>query len=229
MCGRIIQAAGPLRYAFVDGLDLRSDRLGNLPRRYNGAPGQDLLVIRRNHRTGDVTLEPLRWGLVPHWTTDPKPKLRPINARAETVAGSAMFAEAYARRRCLVPVDGFYEWHATGRGKQPYAIGMADGAPFALGGLWENWKDPASGEWLRTFAVVTVPANELLAHLHPRMPLILHPQDYGRWLGGEDDPADLLRPFPGALMRYWPVSARVNSFREDDGSLPEPIALQAAG
>jgi putative SOS response-associated peptidase YedK len=229
MCGRIIQAAGPLRYLFVQGLDVRDNRLDNAPRRFNAAPGQDILAIRQNHRTGEVSLDLLRWGLVPHWTTEPKPKLRPINARAETIARTRMFAEAYARRRCLIPVDGFYEWQVGPRGKQPYAIGMADGAPFALGGVWENWKDPTTGEWLRTFAIVTVPANDRLAPLHARMPLILGSGDYARWLSAEEDPADLLAPFASEAMRYWPVSVRVNSFREDDNGLIREVALQATG
>lgn len=223
MCGRIIQAAGPLRYGLVDGLDLGEGRLHNLPRRYNGAPGQDILVIRENHRTGERSLEPLRWGLIPHWTREARPQRRPINARAETVARLRSFADAYARRRCIVPVDGFYEWQVTGRAKQPHAITMRDRAPFGLAGIWENWKHPETGEWVRTFAIITVPANDLVAGIHDRMPAILAPDDYPRWLGPEPDPRDLLRPFPASVMTAWPVSPRVNAVREDDADLLVPM------
>lgn len=227
MCGRIIQAE-PARYAFVDGLNVRDSGLSNIPRRYNGAPGQELLVIRQNHRTGERALDLLKWGLIPHWSKEPKPKLLPINARAETVATAPMFADAYARRRCIVPVDGYYEWQASGRSKQPYAIAMKDRAPFGLAGLWENRKDPASGEWVRTFAILTVPANPLLAAIHDRMPVILRPSDYERWLGTESDPRDLLVPYPAEPMTMWPVSARVNAVRDDEAGLMEPTELQAS-
>src|SRR6476620_6438593 len=96
------------------------------------------------------------------------------------------------------------------KAKQPFAIAMKDGYPFGLGGIWENWKDPASGEWVRTFAIITTDANDLVAEIHDRMPLILAPADYGRWLSDEADPSDLMRPFPAALMRMWPISTRVN-------------------
>jgi putative SOS response-associated peptidase YedK len=103
-------------------------------------------------------------------------------------------------------VDGFYEWKAIRgqRAKQPYAIAMKDGSPFGIAGLWENWNDPASGEWIRTFAVITAAANELVAEIHDRMLAIPAPEDYTRWLSDESDPRDLLRPFPASLMRMWP-------------------------
>jgi putative SOS response-associated peptidase YedK len=99
---------------------------------------------------------------------------------------------------------------------------------FGIGGLWENWKDPASGEWIRTFVVITTGANELVAQIHDRMPLIIAPADYERWLGDEPDPHDLMRPFPGELMRMWPISTRVNKPENDDPSILEPIKLSAA-
>ena len=228
MCGRIIQASGPLRYALVDGLDVNDSRVGNLPRRYNGAPGQDLLVIRENHRTSERSIEPLRWGLIPNWTREARPKVRPINAKAESIARTPMFAEAYARRRCIVPVDGFFEWAGRKGARQPYAIGMRDGSPFALAGIWENWKNPETEEWQRTFAIVTVPANALVGTIHDRMPAILRPEDYERWLGPEADAHDALKTFPAEPMRIWPVSARVNFVREDDAALLEEIALTSS-
>ena len=107
--------------------------------------------------------------------------------------------------------------------KQPYAIAMKNGAPFGLAGLWENWKDPATGEWLRTFCIVTTRANSLVRQIHSRMPLILKAADYGRWLSDEDDPRDLLQPHPSEPMTMWPVSTRVNSPKNDDPSLIEPL------
>jgi putative SOS response-associated peptidase YedK len=107
----------------------------------------------------------------------------------------------------------------------PYAIAMKDGKPFGIGGLWENWKDPVSGEWIRTFVVITTDANELVAEIHNRMPLILAPADYIRWLSDERDPRDLLRPFPAAPMRMSPISTRVNKPENDDPSIVEPVAL----
>jgi putative SOS response-associated peptidase YedK len=140
------------------------------------------------------------------------------------------FRDAYRRRRCIVPVDGFFEWKAIKgqKAKQPHAIAMKDGSPFGLGGLWENWKEPVSGEWVRTFAIITTDANELVADIHNRMPLILAPTDYVRWLSGESDPHDLMRPFPAQPMRMWPISTRVNKPENDDPSIVEPIELSAA-
>jgi putative SOS response-associated peptidase YedK len=100
---------------------------------------------------------------------------------------------------------------------------MKDGAPFGIAGIWENWKEPASGEWLRTFAIITTDANELVADIHDRMPVILAPSDYARWLGEETNPRDLMRPFPAELMRMWPISTRVNKPENDDPSIIEPI------
>jgi putative SOS response-associated peptidase YedK len=229
VCGRVIQSSAPFGLAIVNGMDLRDSRIHNYPPHWNGAPSQELLVIRRNHHTGEVSLDPLRWGLIPHFCEDPKGGRKRINAKCETVSRLPTFREAYRRRRCILPVDGFFEWRAIkGKAKQPYAIAMKDGYPFGLGGIWENWKDPASGEWIRTFAIITTDANELVAEIHDRMPLILAPADYGRWLSTEPDPHDLLRPFPAAPMRIWPISTRVNKPENDDPSILRPIELSAA-
>ena len=223
MCARISQHSGPLKFKFVDGLDIPDNRYTNIPRRYNGAPGQELLVIRENHRTDERSLDLIKWGFVPNWTPEAKPKIKSVNARAEGIASSRMFAEAYAKRRCIIPVDNYFEWREEDGAKQPYAIGMTDGAPFALAGLWDNWKNPESGEWQRTFAVITVAANAMMAEIHHRMPAILRPEDCARWIGPEADPRDLLVSYPAEAMRMWRVSRRVNSVREEDASLIEPI------
>ncbi len=130
MCGRVIQSSAPFRLAIFDGLDVRESRVHNYPPRWNGAPSQELLVIRRNHQTSQVSLDPLRRGLIPYWCDDPKGGRKPINAKSETVANLPTFREAYRKRRCIVPVDGFFEWKAIKgqRAKQPFAIAMKDGA-----------------------------------------------------------------------------------------------------
>jgi putative SOS response-associated peptidase YedK len=227
MCGRIIQASGPLKFAIVDGLNVVDSRYANTPPRYNGAPSQDILVIRQNHETGERSLDPLKWGLIPYWCKDPKGGRKPINAKAETVATVPSFRDAYQRRRCIVPVDGFFEWKAIKgqRAKQPYAIAMKDGSPFGIAGIWENWKDPRSGEWIRTFAIITTDANEMVAGIHDRMPAILPPADYDRWLSREPDPHDLLLPYPASLMRMGAVSTRVSKPENDDASIVEPVRL----
>ena len=132
--------------------------MGNVRPRYNAAPSQELLVIRQNQKTGKRSLDLIRWGLIPHWRTEPKVGRKPINAKAESVSRLPIFKDAYAARRCIVPVDGFFEWRAIKgtRAKQPYAIAMKDGSLFGLAGLWENWRNPNTGEWERTFAIITV-------------------------------------------------------------------------
>jgi putative SOS response-associated peptidase YedK len=221
MCGRIIQSSSPLRLAIVDGLEVSDSRMGNIRPRYNAAPSQELLVIRENRKTGERSLDFIKWGLIPHWFTDPRGGRRPINAKAESVSKLPTFREAYAQRRCIVPVDGFFEWRAIkgARTKQPYAIARKDGSPFGLAGLWENWRNPNTGEWERTFAIITVPFNSLVEQIHDRMPAILKPATYERWLGPERDPHDLLMTYPSEPMTMWPISTRVNTPENDDASL----------
>jgi putative SOS response-associated peptidase YedK len=231
MCGRVVQASPPdqLGLRVVSALDPRdnrvqADRYGNVPPRYNAAPSQELWVIRRNPETGEASMDLLKWGLIPYWCKE-RPKPPPINAKAETVSKLPMFREAYRKRRCIVPVDGFFEWRAERGSKQPYAIAMKDRSPFGLAGLWENWKDPATGEWVRTFCIITTAANDLVSRIHDRMPAILRPEDYASWLGEEKPPADLLAPFPPEPMTMWPISNRVNSPKNDDAQLLEAIEL----
>jgi putative SOS response-associated peptidase YedK len=137
MCGRIIQSSGAPGYTIVDGMHVRDSRVHNCPPRWNAAPSQELLVIRRNHHTGEISLDPLRWGIIPFWCKDPSGGRKPINANCETVQKLPMFRDAYRLRRCIVPVDGFFEWKAIKgqKAKQPYAIALKDGKPFGLGGL----------------------------------------------------------------------------------------------
>jgi putative SOS response-associated peptidase YedK len=137
---------------------------------------------------GERSLDMLRWGLVPFWAKDLNVGFANINAKAEGIENRPPFREAFQRRRCLVPVDSFYEWKKTGTGKQPYAIALASGRLMALAGLWENWRSPA-GEWMRSFAIITTTPNELCAELHNRMPVVLKPETWPVWLG--EEPADV--------------------------------------
>jgi len=221
MCGRVTQKSGPLRLAIVEGVDVSDSRMSNIPPRYNAAPSQELPVIRQNHKTGERSLEFIKWGLIPHWCQDAQGGRKPINAKAESVARLPMFREAYALRRCIVPVDGFFEWRTIrgARAKQPYAIAMKDGSPFGLAGLWENWRNPKTGDWERTFAIITVPSNELVGKIHDRMPAILERAGYDRWLGLQLDPHNLLITYPSEPMTMWPISTRVNKPENDDPSL----------
>jgi len=227
MCGRITQKSDPRRL----GLGLTTTTLVEpltVPPRYNGSPGQEHWVIRQHPETGERTLDRLWWGLIPHWVKDETGGHRPINAKGETVASLPTFRDAYKRRRCLVPIDNFFEWNAikSATAKQPYAIGMKSGEPFALAGIWENWRRPGTDDWIRTFAVITTTANDLMYSIHDRMPVIVAPINYERWLSAiEPDPRDLLVPFPSAPMLIWPISARVNKPANDDAEILEPMAI----
>jgi putative SOS response-associated peptidase YedK len=160
-----------------------------------------------------------------------KPASAPFNAKAETVAVLPSFRDCYRRRRCLLPVDNFFEWRAIkgAKAKLPYAIAMKSGEPFALAGVWENWQDPGSERWTRTFAVITTAANELVRDIHDRMPVIIPPLAYDRWLStDEPDPRDLLVPFPAEPMRIWPISTRVNTPDNDDEHVLDPLERSEA-
>ncbi len=223
MCGRFVQHQSPLFYVEHFGLDTRDTRLPNAPARYNVAPTQDVMVIRHNPETARAELSLLRWGLVPSWAKDMKIAASLINARSETVTEKPAFRAAWAKpRRCIVPADAFYEWQRTQSGKQPYAIALKGGAPMGFAGLWEGWKDPATGQWLRTFTILTCAANALMAPLHDRMPVIVPLSEMDRCLTAPD-PRDLLRPADPAQMELWPVSTRVNSVRNEDADLLVPV------
>ena len=220
MCGRFVSAmpAEMIRRLFrIEG------RLPNAPPSWNVAPRQQALVVRLHPETGARHLDLLGWGLVPHWIGDPKAARRPINARAETVATTPMFRDAFARRRCLVPADAFYEWRKTETGKLPYAIARADGAPLALAGLWEGWRGP-DGSVLRSFAIVVTAANATMAPIHDRMPVIVEEADWPVWLGEtEGDPRDLLHPAADDALRLWRVSTDVNRPANNNEALLNPI------
>ena len=222
MCGRITQKSNPRVLGLKIATLVEPLYADNTPPRYNGAPGQEHWVIRQSPKTGERTLDRLWWGLIPYWTKDPKGGRKPINAKSETVVSLPSFRDAYKRRRCLLPIDSFFEWKPIEgqKTKQPYAIGMKSGEPFALAAIWENWQRPGTEEWMRSFAVLTCPANELMADIHDRMPVIIPPESYDRWLGTlYPSPLDLLTPFPSGPMTKWPVSTRVNKPDNDDAAI----------
>jgi putative SOS response-associated peptidase YedK len=197
--------------------------LPNVAPSWNIAPSLDAMVVRRHPKTGERHLDLLKWGLLPSFTKDPVHAKRPINARAETIATSEMFNSAFARRRCLVPADAFYEWKVVGGGKQPYAIVRADNQPMAFAGLWEwfRWPDETVA---RTFTIITTNANGIMADLHDRMPVILEQSDWPKWLGEvKADPRTLLRPSADDALRVWPISKQVNTPRNNGAELLKPI------
>jgi putative SOS response-associated peptidase YedK len=188
--------------------------------RYNIAPTQDIAAVREAETEGRE-LVALRWGLVPFWAKDPAIGNRMINARAETVAEKPAFRAAYRRRRCLVLADGFYEWHREGNVKIPYFISLASEEAFAFAGLWEQWRNKETDESLQTATLITTQANEFLAPLHHRMPVILEAERAERWLAGDDELIETaVRDCP--RLRAWPVDRRVNNARNEGDELIEP-------
>jgi putative SOS response-associated peptidase YedK len=217
MCGRFVQKVPAAEMARLFGT---SNPLPNVRARFNAAPGQEIAVVRRHPETAERSLDLLTWGLVPSWAKDRKIGWTTINARAETLATKPAFKPAYHKRRCIVPADAFYEWTGPKGDKQPHAIAMTNRATFGFAGLWENWKDPATQQWLRTFTIITTRANDTIAELHERMPVILKPDAYEHWLDPQAEVGDLLRPYePAGELEHWMVSPRVNGAALDDAEM----------
>ncbi len=190
--------------------------------RYNIAPTQYIAAVREDEQD-NRELVTLRWGLVPFWAKDPSIGNRMINARAETVAEKPSFRNAYKKRRCLILADGFYEWRKEGDGKTPYYISLANGQPFAFAGLWENWSSKESDESLQTAVIITTDANNFMAQLHHRMPVVMLPEQADRWLGGDMDLlSEVIEKAPS--FRAWPVDRKVNNARNEGEAL-----IDAAG
>ena len=204
----------------------------NLQARYNIAPGQKVAAVRQ-HEDGR-RLSMLHWGLIPSWAKAPNIGYRMINARAETADTKPAFRAAWRARRCLIPADGFYEWTRHGVTKQPWLFGLQDGALFAFAGLWECWTvregvslkgslaEFGPGDAIETCTVLTTAANEVVAPVHDRMPVILPPKAFGPWLAGETVP---LGPYSPDTMTVHPVSTRVNTPSNDDPRCMEPVAV----
>jgi putative SOS response-associated peptidase YedK len=231
MCGRFALSLMPTELQLGFDLIELPQELGP---RYNIAPTQQVLMI--------TAAEPKRalwakWGLVPRWAKDPKTGGKMINARAETIVEKPAYRDAFAKRRCLIPASGFFEWKTSGQDKTPMYIRLRSGEPFAFAGLWESWKPtfpsagaPAEVEPFTSCTIITTASNALLAPIHDRMPVILPRAAYPRWLS--TDPVDqkellgLLRPFPADELELFAVSSAVNSVRNDSPECivpaPEP-------
>ncbi|HEV8503330.1 MAG TPA: SOS response-associated peptidase [Casimicrobiaceae bacterium] len=224
MCGRYELHTHPAALALAFGLPHPPD----ITPRYNIAPMQNVPVIRRA-ADGARELAQVRWGLVPRWAKDPSIGARMINARGETIATKSAFRRPFERHRCLIPADGFYEWKTLPGGRKvPFHVTMKDGRPFAFAGVAERWLG-ADGEVIDSCAIVTTAANTLLRPVHERMPVIVAPGDYERWLdvSGDTPPIEVVAPFASEAMALQPVSSRVNSVRNDDAALLVPVAAEA--
>ena len=215
MCGRYTLKRP--RRVRLEGLD--DNELFSVPPRYNIAPSQNVLAVIQRGVEREALF--LQWGLIPSWSKDGKGF---INARSETIADKPSFSESFQRRRCLILADGFYEWQRSGKIAQPYFFQMQDESPFAFAGIWDEWR--GDGNAITSCAIITTKANELLASIHDRMPVILRSQSYDAWLEGNYDHAklrNLLAPFPATEMMSHAVSYDVNHPKIDDEHLIKPV------
>jgi putative SOS response-associated peptidase YedK len=220
VCGRFAQKSSEKKIK----KQFKVEEVPPLVERYNVAPTQAVLAVREASDRREALF--LKWGLVPRWAKDPAVGSWLINARAETVTEKPSFREAFVSRRCLVPLDGFYEWSRRGDSKRPFYFHMRDGEPFAVAGLWEMWEGDAAP--LETCTLLTTEANELLADYHDRMPVILRPEDYDLWLDTGVKSAELLvpllRPYAHQEMAAYAVSPAVNSPSNDSPQCIESFA-----
>jgi putative SOS response-associated peptidase YedK len=227
MCGRFSQQRPASELAEIFAAEPLVDEPGP---RFNIAPTDDALVVVQREERRAITA--YRWGLIPHWAESAKVGSRMFNARAETLGASPAFREALGRKRCLVPVDGFYEWQRQGTSRQPFLIGAADGVPLALAGLWSGWRDPVADRVVRSFTIVTAAPNDQVRPLHDRMPVIVPPSAWDIWL----DPAiadrseleAILQPNQAVRLSLRRVSRLVNDVRNDGPELIEEVDVVAA-
>jgi putative SOS response-associated peptidase YedK len=225
MCGRFTQRQPAARLKKEFGVE----EVPQVEARYNIAPTQNILSVRQMPDGREMGL--LKWGLIPSWAKDSSVGAKLINARSETVTEKPSFREAFKKRRCIIPADGFYEWQHTGGRKQPFFFHMRDDRPFGFAGLWDRWKSQ-EGEILETCTILTTEANDVLKPVHDRMPVILHLEDYELWLDDDARKADLrqelLRPFLASEMRDYPVSTLVNNTRSQGNELVQQIKVNSA-
>jgi putative SOS response-associated peptidase YedK len=232
VCGRFVQVSSP--DLLVERFNVHEVATPRHEPSYNVAPRATVYGVR--DRTTDDRrrryLSELRWGLVPSWAKDMKVGDRMINARAESLADKPAYERAFRRHRCLVPAEGFYEWQRRGSRKQPMFIHRRDGEPMAFAGLWAAWRAPDElhGDWLRSCAIVTTDANETIAPLHDRMPVVLEQRDWDRWLDptATDTGAlgELLVPARDDTLVAYPVSTAVNSADNDGPELVRRVELE---
>ena len=219
MCGRIIQKTPPKQIALRFGVpdtNIRSPE--NFTPRYNIAPSLQIQTVRLMHN-GERELLPLTWGLLPSWAKESKISFATSNARAETVAEKPAFRSAFKSRRCLIPVDGFYEWQATPTVKQPWYMSAKDDSFLALAGLWEHWE--GEGKVIESCTIIVTSANALMQSIHDRMPVIIPENRWADWLAPQTKPdtvKSLLQPYDSEAMQAWPVSTQVNSTRNQGGA-----------
>ena len=227
MCGRMTQTTDPAEVARIfdaeSTIEADADSAGP---RYNVAPTQPLTVVTQRADEGR-RVEQHRWGLVPSFAKSLKEGAKRINARAETVATSPSFRSSFRKRRCIVPSDGFYEWQGTGGPKQPYFLHPPERAVLAMAGVWAVWKDPETGLWVPSAAVITTQANRMMSSIHDRMPVLLPREAWDDWLDPElDDPEylqSLLEPPPDDVLEMVAISTRVNNVRNEGPQLIEPV------
>jgi putative SOS response-associated peptidase YedK len=229
MCGRFAQPRSAEELARIFDARPASDLAGG---RFNVAPTDPILAVLE-HR-GERLVDRFRWGLLPVYATSQRAGARLINARSETVEESSAFRASFRRRRCLIPADAFYEWRRrpdarTGRRSraEPFAIRLASGVPMAFAGLWASWRDPVSAERILTACIITGVPNELVAHVHDRMPVILPPESWATWLAEEADVEELrplLQPAPAETMELYAVSPAVNDVRSEGPELLAPLS-----
>ncbi len=228
MCGRFVSSSPPDELAAYFGVDQVAETV--LQPNYNVAPTQDVYAVVEDEDTRH--LDAFFWGLVPSWAKDAKIGSRMINARAETLAEKNAYKSSFAKRRCLIPADGFYEWKKLGPGKkpkkQPMFVRRADGAPLAFAGLWSVWRGPDQDqEPLRSVTIVTTTPNTTMVGVHDRMPVIVPEADWGSWLDRDDHDLaalqELLVPASDELLVIHPVSTQVNNVRHNGPDLLEPV------
>jgi putative SOS response-associated peptidase YedK len=231
MCGRVFDPEEVSEIKLNPLKGRRGDRwLWTLQRRYNVPPTMPLPAMTA--KDGVRTVEPMRWGLIPSWAKDTKSVGNTFNARADTIDTKPAFKGSWkAGRRCLVLVGGFYEWRRAGvADKQPFAFAMGNHDIMTLGGLWEPWKNPETGEWTRSCTIITTDANDLMAPIHDRMPVIIGAENWEKWLGEEaandNELKAMLTPFPGQRLTAWPVDQRVGNVKNDTADLIEKAAVQ---
>jgi putative SOS response-associated peptidase YedK len=219
MCGRFVSLLSPELLKIIRELFGLPEHNALEPR-FNIAPTQTVWTIRND--SGHNRLDLMKWGLIPFWAKDQKIGNSLINARSETVAEKPAFRHAIKTHRCIIPVSGFYEWDRKGEQKQPYYIHMADNSPMYFAGIWDQWKLPSEDSFLESFSILTTAANDLVADIHDRMPVILRTEDCSFWLDSSiHDPAqlkNLYNPFPSQCLNAYKVSNKVNSPRFTDSS-----------
>jgi putative SOS response-associated peptidase YedK len=238
MCGRFVSASTPDQIAAYFGAEppsqqapLEQPPLEQLGANYNVAPTNDIYAVVEG-ADGERRVEIFHWGLVPVWAKDIKMGQKMINARAETLATKGAYKSDFKRHRCIIPMDGFYEWQAIEgqKTKQPHFIHRLDGEPLAVAGIWATWRDPNGAPdtaWLHSATVITTSANETMAAIHDRMPVILPASEWSTWLDPGNQDIDtlgqLLVPAPAGLITMHPVSTEVNKVANKGPHLIEPL------